>query len=347
MQWDALWYTTIGRFGYALSPHNQYLYLRHGNIVPFADPLRATAFFPGLPILIHLIGPIAALIVGNLVFIASIFLMYRLARDIHPSLAPIAAFFYAVNPASLYESALYPEVYLVCLTMFVVFAIGRQTRRFDLLACVAALVLGTFQETACAIAILGLHYLRQRRYPTFMLFVLAALGGWIADTAYLWIRYGQPAAPFIAQSQWGRTWRFPGTALIVQVARGEYLDAFYTLLFVALVALSVYFALRCQRQPRSLSPSARLHLASPEVSLWMLVLTLTDLCTYIMAPEPLMSVVRFLSVLWPVYALPWTLLFASKQRAHYRDVITHSLVALSAAAALWGSVLFTHGYFFQ
>ncbi|MCY0902652.1 MAG: hypothetical protein OWU32_10790, partial [Firmicutes bacterium] len=46
LQWDALWYAAIGRFGYAISPRDQYLYLRHGNIIPFSDPLRATAFFP-------------------------------------------------------------------------------------------------------------------------------------------------------------------------------------------------------------------------------------------------------------------------------------------------------------
>ncbi|MCL6443781.1 MAG: hypothetical protein K6T83_10070 [Alicyclobacillus sp.] len=341
VQWDSLWYLAIGRFGYKLPLAAQKTYLAFHATVPLKDPLQATAFFPGLPVLIHFIGLYGTLLLGNLVFFFSLVLLFRLIWQVNPRLAAFGVLFYALNPASIYESNLYPEVYSVFCSMLIVYAIGRQKQSWDMIACLGAALLGTFHELGCLGAIVGLRYLRIRRFLQAFVFVLCAGLGWLIQLIYLGFRYHRPLAAFAAEHHWNFRFEPPGTALLVSLFNPRYFDV-QVFVVLGMFVLTILYVVWVLKRDKTWEPTAPLNITSAEVGLWVGVFGLIGSSTYVVH-FPLMSAIRFFSVLWPIYTVPWITVI----QGAYRQWLRLAILLGSTAATAWGTILFTHGYFYQ
>ncbi len=137
LQWDALWYYAIGHYGYIMPLFAQHALLSITNAIPLNPPLKAAAFFPGLPFVIKLIGTIPALFLGNALFILCVILLYKMVdREVDAKTAMVSVLLFAVNPASLYFTALYSEPYIVFCSMVILYAMQKETRRGDRIAFV-------------------------------------------------------------------------------------------------------------------------------------------------------------------------------------------------------------------
>lgn len=98
-QWDSLWFQAIAR---------------HGYLVP-GEGLRATVFFPLLPLIIRGAGPILGLLVQQGALLAVFWLLYRvLARfDLLGTGRVRALWLFAVNPAAIFYSTFYAETWML------------------------------------------------------------------------------------------------------------------------------------------------------------------------------------------------------------------------------------------
>lgn len=339
MQWDAQWYAAIAKYGYQLPLDVQQAFTVTGNAVPFSPALRTTAYFPGFPLIIHLFGSTGSIIVGSLVFIATLVLMYLLVeRRFGDTAALFAIILYAINPAAIYESALYVEVYSVLCTLLIVYGLTKASRTGDVIACIAGFMGTSLHELGLISIVFGLRFFQRRQYKFGIIYGLSVVAPWFLFVAYLWGRYQQPFAIFHAETAWQRVWRFPGTGLVQSLPHMS-LNTLYVCGFVLLIILYVYASLKWN------FTEGRLHeagVASWDTSLWVIALALTSLSTYIPG-APLTSVLRFLSVIWPIYALIWTRKWSDDMKL----MIATGLCVLFGVFDLEGSLLFSHGLFFQ
>ncbi len=203
----------IAREGYFLLP---------GHPAPPAfSPPSDPAFFPGLPIALHVLRGAglslnaAGLLVSNAAFLIGLLALDGIGRRLLPAAdARRAAVYAAIFPASFVFSMVYPEAMAFALmTLSYLFALRGQW-----LACAVCAALATVtrpQGLFLAIPIGALVFSQWRALPfthrvTATAAVLAAPVGLASFSLYLWDVEGDPLAWSTAERGWGRQFSATG-----------------------------------------------------------------------------------------------------------------------------------------
>lgn len=332
-RWDSVWYLTIADSGYG------------------GSPARA-AFFPLYPLLIRSVGTVfggshaallaAAFLVSVAAFIAALVLLYRLTElELGRRLARPTLLLLAVFPAAVYFGAPYSE------SLFLLLAVGAfYAARTDHWAWAGACAgLASATRSAGLLLLLPLVLIwwgtRPRRAANAAWLLLAPLGI-VAYAVWLGLAEGDALRFLDMQEAWSRHLAVPlagawdGLTAAVdgvrQLASGSrtpvYFDKaagdpfriaainvmlFATLVFAVIACVGVF-----RRLPRAYGTWVAASLVLP------LTLPVT--------PQPLMSLPRFVSVLFPVFM--WLAVVCEERR------VTDLVVAGSAV----GLGLFTAQY---
>jgi hypothetical protein len=342
-RWDAVWYLAIAHDGYR-------------------DPARA-AFFPLYPLLLRGVTEVvrsplvAGLVVSIAAFGVALYLIHRLVSvDLGADTARLTVWLVAVFPAAYCFSAVYSESLFLALSVGAVYA--ARLDRWAWAGLVGGLAAASRSAGIVLLLPLALMYLygprgrqqqaippRRRwrpRYPVRRDALWLALVplGLASFMAYLLAAGGDPVAPFEAQAVWLRHFAGPfagvwdglvaafdgarqllggsRTPVYFSVAAGDpfVIGAQNLLLFASLL-----FALA-----GTVGVLRRLPFAYGAYLIAALALPLS----YPVVSQPLMSLPRFLAVLFPLHM--WLALWA-RQRGWERRVVAASAVLLALATA--------------
>jgi hypothetical protein len=309
-RWDTVWFLAIADGGYG------------------DDPARP-AFFPLYPLLARAVGtPVGSSLVGGIVvswlaYLVALAVLHRLAslelRD--PRAARYAVLACALFPMAFFHTAVYSEGLFLALSLGAVYAARRGAWVWA--GALGALAAGTRSAGVLLVVPLALLHLQARRdaglpllrapvrehlpLATVALVPLGMLAfcGWFAVTG------GEARAPLDAQQVWFREFSGPfvglwdGWVAAYQGARqllsGAREPVFFTQAggdpFVVAQENLVLFAFLLACVPAIIGVVRRLPPAYGAYVVAALVLPLSTPVT----PQPLMSIPRFLAVLFPLY----------------------------------------------
>lgn len=325
-RWDATWYLQIAHEGYA-------------------DATRA-AFFPLYPFLARAVGePFGSALVGAMVVsfacgIAGLAVVHRLAvLELGKPAARAAVWLLACYPAALFLSAVYAESLFLLLSAGAVYA--ARTDRWWWAGALGALASATRSAgVVLLVALALLWWASARRRPRDLAALVLVPAGVAAYCAGLALAGLDASAPFDAQEQWFRSFAGPfvgawdgtvaawdgarqllsgsRTPVYFEQAGGDpYVNAAHNLeLFAALVTAVPMVVGALRRLPLAYGAYAVAALALP--------------LSYPVEPQPLMSLPRFVAVLFPLFL--WLGWWAA--RARWRlPAVAGVLLALQAVAA--------------
>jgi hypothetical protein len=334
-RWDSSWFLRIAHDGYV------------GH-----DPAR-TAFFPLYPLLIRgaavLIGSplVAGALVSTAAFGIALVLMHRLtALELGDDAARAAVLLTALSPMSFFFSAVYSESLFLALSLGSVLAARRE--RWALAGVLGALAAATRSAGALLVVPLALLYARAHRRPrhdalwiALVPLGLAAFCGWLA------LRGADGLAPFHAQQAWFRHFAWPWNGVrdaaiaawdgARQLLSGSRTPVYFRAAggdpFAAAGHNLVLFAFLIAAIPAAVGVVRRLPVAYGAYILTALALPLS----FPVAPQPLMSLPRFLVVLFPLFMwLGWWVSRGGRWREW--GALTVSVVAMvvfTAQFATW------------
>ena len=330
-RWDSQWFLLIAKDGYV-------------------DDDR-TAFFPLYPLLAHVAGaPFSSPLLGGVLvsftcFLVALYLLHRLTTlELGPDLARPTVLLCAFFPMSFFFSAVYSEALFLALATGTVYA--ARLNRWPLAAALALLA-GTSRSAGVLLLVpLAILWWRSdgRRMRDAVWLAVVPLGP-AAYALYLDAATGHAGAAFSAQDAWMRHFAGPfagmwdGTVAAFDGARqllsgsrspvyfeiaagdpfsvaGHNLTLFAFLVFAVLATVGVL---------------RRLPLAYGAWCVAMLALPLS----YPVETQPLMSLPRFVAVLFPVYM--WLALWLQRRRwADWGLALSAvGLVVFSAQFACW------------
>jgi Mannosyltransferase (PIG-V) len=318
-----------------------------------------TAFFPLYPLLARVVGTVTgSVLLGGLLvslgsFLAALVIVHRLAElEIGAQAARRTVFLLAFFPAALFFSAFYSEALFLALTAGAVY-LARQGR-FGWACAVGALASATRNTgVLVAVPILLLYLYGPRadrpqpepsgpwwrpRHPARPDLAWLALVpvGLLAYSGYQWARFGDPLATWHVQTYWSRGFHGPFSAVRYAIpetieACGELFTgshdtfesplaklALFAALALAVVALVGIF----RRLPLAYGAYVLVALFPPLSTPW--------------TEHPLMSLPRFLAVLFPVHM--W-LALQTEGRGRFWLVLgafAAMLVFLTVKFATWG-----------
>lgn len=345
MQWDSQWFTNIARYGYVFPLHIQQTFALTGNTIPFSPPFRAAAFFPGLPIIIHTLGPIGALILTNVVYLLVLWLMYTAVKREYPALAAPSTILFAVNPCTIFFSALYTETYTVLAVLLIVTGLQRVRSPFYFgLTCLGVFIATSVHDLGAFAILFSLRFIRLRMWWRGLCFVISALIPPLLYELYLIAHFHTPFALFAAEDSWSRSWRAPFVNLVHTILSGAFsLNTCYVIVMCGMVIWVIAQSLLEDHAWRIKEGDERM-IFSLESAIWMGAILLLGLCAYIPG-YPLMSVLRFFCILWPAYLAP----FAKYAKSTTAIPLERAMFWTGAltAYATFGAALYSHGWFFQ
>ena len=323
-RWDAIWYLGIAHHGYTLAG---------------GGAARSTAFFPLYPMLVRLVGGLsqspAVLLVSSYVvslaaFGGALYLLHRLTvLELGRSFARPALLMLAFFPASFYFGAPYSESVFLLLSLGAFYA--ARTGRFAWAGCLAAGASATRSEGLVLMLPLAIMYLygprgdRPRvdvvgrlkrlrpRYaprPDIALIALAPLG-LAVYSLHLALSVGDGFAYMHLEREWFRSFAGPlggawqGTVAafdgVLQFVSGDrthhyfaaaggspFVAAGHNLVLFAFLVFAVVAAIGVART-----------LPAPYTA--YVVASLALPLSFPVEPQPLMSLPRFLSVLFPIF----------------------------------------------
>jgi hypothetical protein len=302
-RWDSVWYLSIASGGYG-------------------DGARE-AFFPLYPLVVRVAGaPIGSALIGGVLastalFAVALVLLHRLvALDFGRAVARNAVLVLALSPMSFFFSALYSESLFLCVSVGAIYAARRE--RWAQAGVLGALAAATRSAGVLLLVPLAILYLwdtgtlrRRPRAPRADVLWLALVPlGLAAFCAYLELSGHDALAPFHAQEVWFRSFAGPfagawdGVVAGVQGARQLLSGARDPVFFTAAggdpfvvarhnIELLAWLALTIAATAGVLR---RLPAAYGAYVLAALALPLS----YPVAPQPLMSLPRFVLVLFPL-----------------------------------------------
>ncbi len=322
-RWDSTWFLEIARYGYddATGMANQ------------------AAFFPLYPLIVRALGGsvLAGVVISVACFAGALWLLRRLvALDFGPRVAGLCVLLVAVFPGALFFSAVYNEGLFLLLSVSTVYA--ARTGRWEVAGLAGALAAATRSAGLLLLVPLAIMWWQAGR-PVRGAWIAAVPLGLVAFCVWLEVELGDGLLVFDAQSAWGRELAVPvvdaaraAAEGVSQIARGEprawpvfdtaWFDAgLFALLLLALVAL----AGAVRRLPAPYWGYAAAALALPLL--------------FPAAGQPLMSLPRFLAVLWPLH-LWLAVVLVDRPRARLATVAVFlvGLAAASAEFATWGWV---------
>jgi hypothetical protein len=321
-RWDSVWYLAIANDGY-----------------PAGDPRRA-AFFPLYPLLLRAANAVVGrpVIAGALVSVAcfavALVLLHRLtALELGLPAARESVWALALFPGAVFFSAVYSEALYLALSVGCLYA--ARTRRWAWAG--AAGMLGAATRSAGVLLVVPLVVMwlaradggrRRLRDAAWIALVPVGLAGFCAALA---VGGGDAFAPFHAQAVWYREFAGPfvglwdGTAaawrgvhhLSEPAARAD------VVLFGFLVAAVPAVAGTLRRLPPAYGAYVVAALALP--------------LSYPVGPQPLMSLPRFLAVLFPLFMWlgAWLAEGGAPRRAAVLVPSAAGLAIVTAVFATW------------
>jgi hypothetical protein len=284
-RWDSVWYLAIANDGY-----------------PADDPRRA-AFFPLYPLLVRagaaVVGHpiVAGAVVSVGCFAVALVLLHRLtALELGPAAASMTVWALALFPAAVFHSALYSEALFLALSVATFYA--ARTGRWAWAGVAGALGAATRSAGVVLVIPLVVMWLsaeggaRRRGDAAWIALVPAGLA---AFCAALWLGGGDALAPVHAQATWFR--EFAGPFLGVWDGTTAAWRGLLNLGEPSSRADVVLFAFLLLAVPAVIGVLRRLPRAYGAYVLCALALPLS----YPVGPQPLMSLPRFLAVLFPLF----------------------------------------------
>jgi hypothetical protein len=327
VQYDSLYFLAIAR---------------HGYLVPGLPAGAATVFFPWVPLLLWATRTVGAfLLLQQVAFFTCCWLLYRAAerwRPNHDAFRVSAVWFFALNPALVFYSAPYAELW----TMLGALAAlewwdAKRPGAAGLVSVATALTQASGLLVGALPLVEAVRAAAARRWKA-----AGAAAGWGSGLLlgiglyawYLGTRFGHPLW-FSAQegSPWWRAgFHVPfagvlGGLRLAILGSGQY--AVLVAMALLLLAGLTYAAVAGWRARRPLAAGTALYAG-------LGVLLSVSFGT---AGHPLHSTVRLLSDYFPAYFG----LAALATSARIRGV----LLALSGFMGAYGAALFLHGFFFQ
>ena len=326
-RWDAVWFLEIAADGYAGA--------------------RA-AFFPLYPLLVRVAGTLTgSAVVGGLLLslgclLAALVVLHRLVALDHPrAVARLTVLLVAVFPGAMWFSSLYSESLFLLLSVATLLL--ARTDRWALAGLAGGLAASSRSAGVVLAVPLVLLWWRSERRTGDAAWIGLVTAGLLAFCLYLGAAGEGFGAPFGAQEEWARTLRGPVLGLADAVrgtwesgaglVRGDpplpaaadtrWLDLLFLPLLAGVLATLAWAV-------RRLPPAYTAYAAAA------LVLPLS----YPVASHPLMSLPRFVAVLWPLHltlAL-WLLARPAVAQRVVLAVFVLGLALVSADVARWGFV---------
>lgn len=329
MQWDSLFYSTIAQHGYSFSQALQKKYFSLTNVLPFSPHDKTAAFFPGLPIVIHYLSPIGALLLIILLFIVNLTLFYHWVNAMYDEkTAFFSMLLFAVNPGSFYFTALYPETFLVLGSLLIAYGLRRINRSGDRLAYLVCFFVGFFHKLAIMNLVFGLVFIKRKQYGKAILYTILCFLPWIIFSLYLEFVFGHPLAFITAESAWGRTFSFPFVNLLLGLWQQDWLNGVYMCI---LVGLLIRFLLLVWHEEKYRM-----------ITIYTICYAIVIISSYT-KEGALMSVLRLFGVIWPIYIYTRR----EDQFRIWKRYIPYFLLFSFSLCTFIGSVLATHGHFFE
>jgi hypothetical protein len=318
-RWDSVWYLAIANDGY-----------------PADDPRRA-AFFPLYPLLVRAVNAVVRepIVAGALVslacFAVALVLLHRLtALELGAPAARATVWALALFPASVFFSAVYSEALYLMLSVGCLYAArtGRWARAG------AAGALGAATRSAGVLLVVPLVVLwlaRGERRPRDAAWIALVPLGLAAFCAALAAGGGDALAPFHAQDIWFR--HFAGPFAGVWDGTTAAWRGLHHLDDDAARADVVLFVFLVLAVPAVVGTLRRLPAAYGAYVLAALALPLS----YPVGPQPLMSLPRFLAVLFPLFMWlgAWMADGGRGRRLAVLGPSAAGLAAVTAVVATW------------
>ncbi len=318
VRWDAYWYLQVARNGY--------------------DPSgRDAAFFPGYPLLTRAIDEVtplggvgAALLVSNLAFLAALIVLHALTwREYSEAVARRSVILLAIFPTSFFFLAPYSESLFLLFTVLAFWWCRRD--RWLLAAGAAACAVATRATGVLLVPCMLVDALDRRSHPTGLagrvaasvapLLALAVYGVWWFE------RNGDLLAPLHAQDAWMRSLTLPAITLWNALRLGlEGIGDPRGIYWTADVVLTLWVLIPVAIAWRRLAPP---FLAYASLSILLPL-------TYPLPARPLLSVPRFVVVIFPAF---WAIALLLESPIRRRVVYAGSLagfVIASLAFMNWG-----------
>lgn len=342
MQWDSQWFINIGRFGYRFPNWIQETFLPTGNVVPFHPTYRAAAFFPGLPLIVHILSPIGALVLIAILYWWVLWLLFGVIDRERPEFATPGLILFAINPCAIFFSSLYTETFTVLAVLLIVTGLQHvKSWPGYLLTLLGVCIATSVHDLGAFSVIFVIRFVRLRLYLRALGYLAAAAMGPMLYELYLISRFHTPFALLAAEGSWNRNWRLPFVNIIHTIASGAFsLNTLFVLIMCVLAISHIVQSFR--RDHRWFSQDTNV-VFGMETGLWMLGILILGLCAYIPG-YPLMSVLRFFCILWPAYIPSFITKRATKeQTSKWLYLLTGSM----ASYATFGAALYSHGWFFQ
>lgn len=343
-RWDSVWFLAIAEGGYD-------------------DDAARPAFFPVYPLLARGVGALFAsslvggIVVSSLAFLVALVVLHRLALvelgdERAARYAVLACAFF---PMAFFHSAVYSEGLFLALSVGAVYA--ARTGLWAWAGALGALAAGTRSAGVLLVVPLALLYLRERRAvapgapwwrPGADVAWLALVpAGLLAFCGYFLLAGGDARAPFDAQEVWFRELSAPFVGVwdgwvaaydgARQLLSGSRMPVYFERSggdpYVVATENLVNFAFLLAAVPAVVGVLRRLPLAYGAYVVTALALPLSAP----VAPQPLMSIPRFLAVLFPVYLWAgWWLAAGGRGRAAVTLACsTALLVFFSGRFATW------------
>src|SRR3954447_17106268 len=318
-RWDGVWYLAIANDGY-----------------PADDPRRA-AFFPLYPLLVGAANAlvrepiVAGAVVSLACFAVALVLLHRLAAlELGVPAARMTVWALALFPGAVFFSAVYSEALYLMLSVGCIYA--ARTGRWP--AAGAAGALGAATRSAGVLLVVPLAVLwlaRGERRPRDAAWIAPVPLGPRAFCAALAAGGGDALAPFHAQDIWFR--HFAGPFVGVWDGTTAAWRGIHHLGDKAARADVVLFCFLVLAVPAVVGTLRRLPPAYGAYVLAALALPLS----YPVGPQPLMSLPRFLAVLFPLFMWlgAWLAESGRMRRAAVLVPSAAGLVAVTAVFATW------------
>jgi len=328
--WDSVWYLSIADGGYA-------------------DPQR-TAFFPLYPLLVRAGGWVAGspLVAGALLslacFVAGLALLHELTRlELGADAARWAVLGLAWSPMSFFFSTVYSEALFLLVSVGAMLAARRE--RWWLAGALAGLGAATRSAGIVLLVPLVVLMLADPPRPRDVLALLLVPAGLAAYMGGLAAAGHDAYAPFHAQEVWFRAWAGPfggirdgvvaGWDGARQLLSGQREHVYFTKAggdpFIAARVNLMLLAFLVAAVPALVGALRRLPLAYAAYAVAALALPLS----YPVAPQPLMSLPRFLAVLFPLFMWLALVCGSRRRRAVAFGLFGLGLAAYSARYATW------------
>lgn len=305
--WDAVWYLSIAFNGYGATGVD-------------------AAFFPLYPLLVRVVGAgggpgellVAAYVVSLAAFLGALYLLHRLvALELGAEHARATLLLLAFFPAALFFGAPYSESLFLLLSVGAFY--GARTGRWAWAGALAGAASATRSAGILLLVPLALLWWRSPRRRADLAWLALAPAGLAAYSAYLGLAHGDPFAYLELQRAWERSFDGPlaGTwqgieaawaalgdlgdgGVAGELARRNLVD-FCFLAFALVAAVGVW-----RRLPAAYGAYVTACLLLP--------------LSFPVEGEPLMSLGRFVSVLFPLFM--WLAVVCER-----RGVTAHAVVA--------------------